>query len=69
MPGKDKSLWRRVRDHFRVPTFEEILEDSSEEIQSQPIQMNCPRCGEIVPFGNLCPKCGSPRHPTIDERA
>ena len=67
MAKPPKNLWKRIVHHFRAPTFEELLEESSESLDNQPVQMNCPRCGETVPFTDNCPNCGSPRHPTIDQ--
>jgi Zn finger protein HypA/HybF involved in hydrogenase expression len=67
MAKPPKNLWKRIVHHFRAPTFEELLEESSESLDNQPVQMNCPRCGETVPFTDNCPNCGSPRYPTIDQ--
>ncbi len=69
MPKREKSLWERIRQHFRVPTFQEVLDESTEGMKERPILADCPRCGQAVPLGKPCPKCGSPRYPTIDERA
>ena len=67
MAKPPKNLWKRIVHHFRAPTFEVLLEESSESLDNQPVQMNCPRCGETVPFTDNCPNCGSPRYPTIDQ--
>ena len=68
MAEKKRSLWKRILGHFREPPFREILEDSTDALLQKPVAMNCPQCGEMVPFADRCINCGSPRHRPIDER-
>ena len=51
--GKSK-IWKRLVRLVRGPTFGDYLEDSAEEIRRNPVQMNCPVCGEMAPLAESC---------------
>lgn len=68
MGEKKKGMWKRLARHFRGPTFEELLEESTDALQGRPVMMICPRCGHSVPAADKCANCGRPREATIDKR-
>lgn len=66
--GKKTGIFTRIARHFRGPTFEELLEESTESLGERPIMMTCPRCGHSVPAAEKCANCGRPRQAIIDKR-
>jgi uncharacterized OB-fold protein len=68
MPDKKKGILKRIARHFRAPSFDELLEESTEALHEKNIVMTCPRCGHTVPIADKCANCGRQRQAIIDKR-